>query len=104
MKINKQYQNNEEDKESTNYYYESNEQNNLGDINTEISSKHLEPQDNIKKSSRRHFLKPENRLSSNFEGNIENFFPKIEKKGNKKNNLNESNESKSLTEKRSSVP
>ena len=98
MKINKHCINTEDDKESTTYYYEANEPNIMGDLKSEISSKILEPQDNLKKSSLRHFLKPDHRLSSNLEGNIDNLFQNSEKKELQKNNLNECDEIKSLTE------
>ena len=71
-----------------NYYYISNNQsqNLISEPNAQSNIKNLEPQDNIKKSKRRHLLEMKNKLKN--EKNNENYFQNFEAVQNNQDNNN----------------
>ena len=72
-------------------------QGNKDNIKSEISSKNLEPQDNVKKSALRHLKEIEKRLNVGIEEYNEKYFHKFEEKEIWKNDFNENKNLKSLT-------
>ena len=87
------YQNiNQNVSHGNNYYYISNSQskNLISESNIQSNIKNLEPQDNIKKSKRRHLLEMKNKLKN--EKNNDNYFQSFEEFQNNQDNNNIENE------------